>query len=95
LIDARIIAKREEILRVASKHGAYNVRIFGSAARGEARSDSDIDIIVTMERGRSFLDLVSLSQELEDLLGTEVDVLTDGGVSPYIEGKIYSEAVSL
>lgn len=88
-------SKRSEMLHLAERHGARNIRIFGSAARGDARPDSDIDLLVEMESGRSLLDLVTLSQELEELLGRKVDVLTDGGVSPYLKDRIYSEAVPL
>jgi uncharacterized protein len=88
-------AKREEILRIAEHHGARNVRLFGSTARGEAEASSDLDFLVEMEEGRSLLDLVGLWQDLEDLLGYKVDVITDGGISPYLRGKIYAEAVPL
>ena len=88
-------ARREEILRTATKHGARNVRLFGSAARGDAGPASDLDFLVEMEEGRSLLDLVGLWQDLEALLGCKVDVLTDGGISPYLRDRIYAEATSL
>lgn len=94
-IDALVVAKREEILRLAARHGAYNVRVFGSVARGEARPDSDVDLLVEMEKGRSLLDLVGLWQDLEEMLGRKVDVLTDGGLSPYLRDRIYAEATPL
>ena len=87
--------RREEILRYATKHGARNVRVFGSMARGDTQSTSDVDLLVGMEPGRSLLDLVGLWQDLEDLLGTQVDVLSDGGVSPHLRERIYAEAVPL
>ena len=87
--------RREEILRYAASHGARNVRVFGSAARGDADTTSDVDLLVEMEPGRSLLDLVGLWQDLEDLLGTHVDVLSDGGVSPHLRERIYAEAVPL
>ena len=87
--------KRPEILRLAQAHGAHNVRIFGSVARGEAHADSDIDFLVEMENGRSLLDLIELSQNLEALLQRKVDVLTDKGLSPYLEQRIHAEAVLL
>ncbi len=86
---------RAEILRLAHKHGAHNVRIFGSVARGEARPESDIDFLVEMECGRSLLDLIQLSQDLEALLERKVDILTDGGLSPYLEERIHAEAAPL
>ncbi len=75
--------------------GLHNVRLFGSVARGDAGPESDIDFLVQMERGRSLLDLIELSQELEALLQRKVDILTDGGLSPYLEQRIHAEAVPL
>jgi hypothetical protein len=88
-------ARRQEILRYAADHGARNVRVFGSTVRGETSAGSDVDLLVEMEPGRSLLDLVGLWQDLEDLLGTDVDVLSDGGVSPHLHERIYAEAVPL
>jgi uncharacterized protein len=94
-IDLKTLrARRQPILRYASDHGARNVRVFGSAARGDAAAN-DVDLLVEMEPGRSLLDLVGLWQDLEDFLGVGVDVLTDGGVSPYLRERIYAEAVPL
>ncbi len=87
--------KRPEIMTLASQYGAFNVRVFGSVARGEAGLDSDIDLLVTMEKGRSYFDLVGLWQDLEELLGRKVDVVTDGGLSPYLKDRILAEAVPL
>lgn len=88
-------ARREQILSCAAIHGARNVRVFGSIARGEAEADSDIDLLVKMDQGRSLLDLVGLWQELEDLLGAHVDVLSEGGVSPHLRERIFADAVAL
>ena len=85
-------AKRQEILQVAARHGARNIRVFGSAARGEDRPDSDLDLLVEMESGRSLLDLVALGQELEELLQRKVDVLTDTSVHPAIRPHILADA---
>jgi hypothetical protein len=87
--------KRPEILRLAQAHGAHNVRIFGSVTRGEARPESNVDFLVEMDSGRSLLDLIELSQDLEPLLQRKVDILTDQGLSPYLEQQIHAEAVSL
>lgn len=86
---------RPEILAVAASHGATNVRVFGSAARNELRQGSDLDLLVRMEDGRSLFDLIALGQELEDRLGVTVDVLSEGGLSPYLRDRILSGAVSL
>lgn len=88
-------SRREHILQVAAQHGAHNVRLFGSIARGNAGPESDIDFLVQMESGRSLLDLIELSQELEALLQRKVDILTDGGLSPYLEQRFHAEAVPL
>lgn len=87
--------RRTEILRCASKHGARNVRVFGSTARGEGHPSSDVDLLVEMEPGRSLLDLVGLWQDLEDMLGSHVDVLSEGGVSPHLRERIYADAIAL
>ena len=87
--------KREEILRIAAQHGARNVRVFGSLARGEARLDSDVDILITLEPERSLLDLIALQQDLEDLLSCKVDVVTEASVSPYIRPQVLQDAVVL
>jgi uncharacterized protein len=87
--------QRKEILALAARHGARNIRVFGSVARGESRPTSDVDFLVEMEEGRNLLDLVGFWQDLEELLGCRVDVITDGGVSPYLRQKIYAEAVPL
>ena len=92
-VDRLLEKSRGEILRLAALHGARSVRVFGSAARGEARPDSDIDLLVDLEPGRSLLDLVALKQDLEDLLGRRVDVVTVSGVSPYLREQILRDAV--
>jgi len=94
-IDELLQKKREEILRIAAQHGAHNVRIFGSVARGEARLDSDIDFLVELEPGRSLLDRVALIQDLEDLLGKKVDVATAKGLRECLRDRILSEALPL
>ena len=86
---------RSEILDRASQHGARNVRVFGSAARGDAGPASDVDLLVEMDPGRSLLDFVGLWQELEDLFGLKVDLVSEGGISPYLREQILSEAIAL
>ena len=86
-------SKREDILRVAAQHGARNVRVFGSVARGEADEASDIDFLVEMEPGRSLLDLGGLQVELESLLGRPVDVVTARGLKARIRNAVLREAV--
>ena len=87
--------KRAAILELAARHGAFGVRVFGSAARGEAGPDSDLDLLVTMAPHRTLLDLVALGQDLEALLGRRVDVVSDGGLSPHLRDRIVAEATPL
>ena len=87
--------KREEILQVAARHGASNVRVFGSVARGESDEKSDLDLLVTMEAGRSLLDHAALWLELQELLGCEVDVVSDKGLRHRIGDRVLKEAVPL
>jgi len=74
-----LLRKRSMIGAIARSHGARSVRLFGSAARGEERADSDIDLLVEFEPGRNLLDLIGLENDLADALGRKVDVLTVGG----------------
>ena len=85
-------SKREEVIRLAGARGARAVRVFGSVARGEDGPDSDIDLLVDVEPGRSLLDVVGLWQDLEALLGRRVDLLTGGGLHPYLRDRILREA---
>jgi predicted nucleotidyltransferase len=87
--------RRDDILSIAARHGARNVRVFGSVARGEARPDSDVDILVDMEPGRSLFDLGGLLYDLQTLLGVEVDVVTEKGLRPRIRAQVLQEAVPL
>ena len=81
-----------EIERVARFHGAQSVRVFGSRARGDAGPESDLDLLVGMEPGRSLLDLVAIKQDLEDLLHMSVDVVSEACLSPYLRDRILAEA---
>ena len=88
-------SRRAVILDMARKHGARNVRVFGSVARGDAGPDSDVDILVELEPGRSLLDHAALMLDLSDLLGCKVDVVTDRGMRPRIRDRVLREAVPL
>ncbi|MHB9037713.1 MAG: nucleotidyltransferase family protein [Armatimonadota bacterium] len=90
-----IATKREDILRAAAAHGATNVRIFGSVARGEAGPESDVDVLVDLDPGRNLFDLGGLLVDLQEILGRRVDVVTEGSLHWYIRDRILSEAVSL
>ena len=86
---------REQILEIAGKRGARNVRVFGSIARGDQRADSDIDLLVDFDPGRSLLDLTGLSLDLERALGRKVDVISSRGLRPRVAAAVMRDAVSL
>jgi uncharacterized protein len=88
-------AKREEILLLAERHGASNVRVFGSVARGDATSGSDIDILVDLQPGRSLFDLGAFLEDLKALLGCPVDVVTEKGLRARIREQVLQQAVRL
>jgi len=87
--------KREDILRLAAKHGAKHVRVFGSVARGESDVQSDVDFLVEMESGRSLLDMGGLLMDLQDLLECKVDVVSVNGLKARIRDRVLREAVPL
>ena len=88
-----IRAKRNEIQRIAVKHGARNVRVFGSVARGEARPDSDVDFLIDVEPVTSSWFPAGLVQDLENLLGRRVEVVTELGLNHLIRDEVLREAV--
>jgi len=85
----------QEILRIAQDHGAVDVRIFGSRARGDALADSDLDLLIKAQPGTSLWDLIGLSQALEDLLGIKVEAVTENELHPYLKDRILAEAKPL
>lgn len=88
-------ARRDEILRLADQYGAYNVRVFGSVARGEATPESDIDLLVTFRKGVSLLDVVALWQDMQDMLTRSVDVVDDRAIKPRLRPYIMRDVVEL
>ena len=94
-IEDLLSAKKPEILRAAKDHGAGNVRVFGSVARGDASADSDVDLLVDLEPGRSLLDHAALVLELEALLGRKVDVAVARGLRSRIRDRVLKEAIPL
>ncbi|MBI1292241.1 nucleotidyltransferase [bacterium] len=94
-MDRLVTINQQQVLRTAARYGAVSVRVFGSRARGDARPGSDLDLLVEFEKGRSLLDAIGLEQELAELLGLPVQVLTPAGLSPHLREKILSSAVTL
>ena len=95
MVLAALRSRRRAILDAAARHGARNVRVFGSTVRGDDGPESDVDLLVDVEPGRSLLDVIALEQDLEELLGRRVEVLTDGGLNPYLQERILTEAQAL
>lgn len=94
-IGELLTAKREEILSIAARHGAHNVRVFGSVARGDASASSYLDLLVDLEQGRSLLDHAALLLEIQSLLGCDVDVVTSKGLRPRMRARVMAEAIPL
>jgi predicted nucleotidyltransferase len=95
LTKADIFLRRDEILGVARRYGASDIRVFGSVARGEATDDSDLDLIVRFEPGRSLLDHGGLLMDLQELLGIKVDVIDEDAMRPRFRRHVMKEAVAL
>ncbi len=91
----RVREKRTEILAIAAKHGARNVRVFGSVARGDADEQSDVDFLVEFDLDRSLLDHAALLLELQELLGCPVDVVNERGLTPRLRNRALAEATPL
>ena len=94
-LKALIERHRNDILNLAQRYGARDVRIFGSVARGEEIEQSDVDVLVNMEPGRSLFDMGGLLMDLETLLGCKVDLATERGLKPRIRDRVLREAVRL
>jgi len=91
-LSPELQAAREVILRIAERHGASHVRVFGSFARGDQRKDSDIDLLVDLPLSADLLELVGLQQELEGVLGRKVDVIPEDSLKPALRPGILSES---
>lgn len=87
--------RREEILQIAARHGASNIRVFGSVARNEALTDSDIDFLVDMEPGRSLFDMGGLLMDLQEVLGVSVDVVTEKSLRDRVRERVLKDAKAL
>jgi predicted nucleotidyltransferase len=90
-----IVARRDEILAVARRYGASDVRLFGSVARGDSIETSDLDFVVRFEPGRSLFDQGGLLMDLRELLGEKVDVISEGALTGRFGDAVRREAVPL
>lgn len=91
-ISSLLIEKREEILAIAARHGASNVRVFGSYARGDAGPKSDVDLLVDLEPECSLFDQIELARDLRKLLKRKVDILTENSIYWLLKRRILKEA---
>ena len=87
--------RRSEILALAERYRAADVRIFGSVVRGDHTEASDVDFLVKARRGCSLFDLGGLLQDLQDLLGCRVDLVTEDGLKPWLREHVLKEAIAL
>jgi predicted nucleotidyltransferase len=91
-VEELLRLQRKKILEIAQKHGAFNLRVFGSVARGEATDESDLDFLVEVGPVHSAWFPAGLVADLEDLLGIPVDVVTEDGLHWFIKEKVLEEA---
>jgi hypothetical protein len=94
-VHIRIADLREAIKALAYQYGVEDVRVFGSVARGDVTDSNDIDLLVRLQKGRSLLDLIGFKQDVEELLGVEVDVVTEGGLDEMIREEVMAEAIAI
>ncbi|MBX3744334.1 MAG: nucleotidyltransferase family protein [Verrucomicrobiae bacterium] len=90
-----VLHRRSQILALAERHRACDVRVFGSVARGDAGERSDLDLLINTRRGCSLLDLGGLLEDLQDLLGCRVDLVTESGLKPHLRERVLKEAIPL
>ena len=89
--EEKMDEKLKKLVEILKKHGVKNIKIFGSYARGEAKPESDLDVLVEFYERKSLLEIVGIEQELEDKLGMKVDLLTRESISPYLRKRIEKE----
>lgn len=87
--------QRDQIRAIGLRHGARSIRVFGSRATATNRKDSDLDLLVDLLPGRSLLDLIAIKQDVEDLVGCPVDVVTEKGLKPALRERVLQKAMTL
>ena len=90
-----LMESREQILALATRYGINRIRIFGSVARGEDSLNSDLDLLVNFDEGRSLFDLIGFRNDIEEMLGRKVDVVSENALHWYIKEKVLQEAVEI
>ena len=95
MVLSDIRSKRGAIMDLAQRYGARNIRVFGSVTTGQSLTPNDVDFLIELEEGRSLLDRIAMKQDLEDLLGQSVDLVTEKGLHWFIRDQVLSEAVPL
>ena len=95
MIEPEILKRKEAILDIARRYGATDVRIFGSRSRGSGGPKSDLDVLIKLQPGGTYLDIIAIKQDMEELLGLTVDVLTEAAISPFFRKGILEEAIPL
>lgn len=91
----RLRARRSEVLRTISLHGGRSVRVFGSVATGHERPDSDIDLLFSMDRPLSLMEMGALEAQLADAIGVAVDLVPESSLAPHLRDRVLAEAVPL
>lgn len=94
-VDTLAGLNRTAIREIAARHGATHLRVFGSYAKGTNKKNSDLDLLIDLQPGRTLLDIVAIQQDIEDALGIRVDVVTERSLSPHIRDSILNDAISL
>jgi predicted nucleotidyltransferase len=94
-VEALSATDAVRVREIAARHGVRRVRVFGSMARGDGGSDSDVDLLIALDPGRGFRDLMDFCEEVEAALGRRVDAVLEDGLSPYLRDRVLREALAL
>jgi predicted nucleotidyltransferase len=94
-LERALARHRSRVIAAGRRHGARNLRVFGSIARGQERGESDVDLLVDLEPGHALVDLASFPREVSDILGVEVDAATEDMIKPRARKRVLAEAQPL